>query len=513
VTGALTADRGREIRHQLRTRLNHIFGYSEILLEDESRPEIAAELQAIRSQARLILDQLQTHVPAHPAGGCDFDQLQRGITEPLADVIRRVASLTGAVPAGQIKDLLRINIAAAEMLTFAEGGAMADTELRPPSASASDLGATLNTGSILVVDDNEGNREVLCRQLERFGHQVTAAEDGLEALRQMRERSIDLMLLDVMMPGMDGFAVLQEMRKDASIASPSVLIVSAIDEVADVIRCVEAGADDYLTKPFEPLLLNARITAALERKRFRDREQERSRELERANEDLQQFAYMASHDLKEPLRTITSYSQLIERRSKDLDNESQMCLRFIQDAARRMHVLVEDLLAFAKVTRSDTQARAPVDLNEVVRTVRANLDAAIRESGATVHDEPLPPVLGDLQALTQVLQNLVSNSIKYRRPDVTPEIRIYASPCGDQVDIGVADNGLGIEASHTSDIFLPFKRLHGRDIPGTGVGLAVCRNIVERSGGRIWVESAGPDRGSTFHFTAPAVAAGGSSFA
>lgn len=227
-------------------------------------------------------------------------------------------------------------------------------------------------------------------------------------------------------------------------------------------------------------------------------------ELERRNADLQQFAYAVSHDFQEPLRMISAYLQLLQRRTGDkLDDEEREFIGFAVDGAQRLHGLIHDLLNFSRVT---TQSRrmGPVDLGEVLETVRANLGLAIEDAGGTVAiDGPLPVVHGDSAQLSLLFQNLVGNALKYRHEARPPTIRITTSTTNPHPVIAVADNGIGIAPEHAEDVFKVFRRLHGPDrYPGTGMGLAIARRIVDRHGGRIWLESE-PGQGTTFLISLP----------
>ena len=227
---------------------------------------------------------------------------------------------------------------------------------------------------------------------------------------------------------------------------------------------------------------------------------QRTEELTRSNEDLEQFAYVASHDLQEPLRIVAGYIQLLERRYKaKLDKDAGDFIAFAVDGVSRMQNLIQDLLAYSRVgTRG--QRMAPTDCEKVLDRSLANLGMAIRESGAAITHDPLPTVTGDEAQLVQLLQNLVGNAIKFRG-ERKPEIHIGAKPQDAHWLFWVKDNGIGIEPQYLERIFIIFQRLHGRDqYPGTGIGLALCKRIVERHGGRIWVESE-VGRGSTFYFT------------
>ena len=233
------------------------------------------------------------------------------------------------------------------------------------------------------------------------------------------------------------------------------------------------------------------------------RVEERTADLRRSNEDLQQFAYVSSHDLQEPLRTIISYTQLLEHRyGKSLDADAREFMAYVVDAAQRMSVLINDLLSYSRVVNVESLPLRPVSVPGVVEAVRLNLLKAINESAATVTYTDLPSVLGDETRLVQLFQNLIGNAIKYRGPD-PPRIHISAEDLGDEWLFSVSDNGIGIDPAYHERVFGLFKRLHGRDVPGTGLGLAICRKIAEKHHGKIWVESE-LGKGSVFRFTLPA---------
>jgi light-regulated signal transduction histidine kinase (bacteriophytochrome) len=223
-------------------------------------------------------------------------------------------------------------------------------------------------------------------------------------------------------------------------------------------------------------------------------------DLARSNRDLEQFAYVASHDLQEPLRIVAGYLQLLERRYKGkLDADADEFISFAVDGAARMQHLINDLLAYSRLG-THSKPFGPVDTEAVLRRALANLRTSIQEAGAQVTHDPLPSVVGDATQLTQLFQNLLSNAIKFRGKDA-PKIHVSACPDGGHWLFAVQDNGIGIDPQYKDRIFAVFQRLHTREkYPGTGIGLAICNRIVERHGGRIWVDSQ-PGHGSTFHFT------------
>ncbi|WP_022851175.1 ATP-binding protein [Limisalsivibrio acetivorans] len=230
---------------------------------------------------------------------------------------------------------------------------------------------------------------------------------------------------------------------------------------------------------------------------------ERTDELERSNEELEQFAYIASHDLQEPLRMIASYTQLLKKRYSDkLDEDAIEFIDYAVDGANRMQVLINDLLKYSRVGTKGEEF-THVNMNDVLDMVKANLKAPIEETGAVVEHGKLPTIMADSSQMVQLFQNLIGNAIKFRKEGETPKIEIFTEKKGKFFRFGVKDNGIGIEEKYLERIFVIFQRLHTRDeFPGTGIGLAICKKIVERHGGEITVESISGE-GSTFLFTLP----------
>lgn len=230
---------------------------------------------------------------------------------------------------------------------------------------------------------------------------------------------------------------------------------------------------------------------------------ERARELARSNSELQQFAYVASHDLQEPLRMVASFTQLLAKRYNDkLDDDAREFIKYAVEGATRMQTLISDLLSYARVG-TQGKALAPTDSDAVLTRVLEGLKIRIQQSGAVISRDRLPEVMGDPQQLGQLFQNLLTNAMKFRG-DQSPRIKISAERSAGDWKISVRDNGIGILPEHGDRIFVIFQRLHAKnEYPGTGIGLAICKKIVERHGGRIWVEPS-EGGGSTFSFTIPA---------
>jgi two-component system, chemotaxis family, sensor kinase Cph1 len=288
------------------------------------------------------------------------------------------------------------------------------------------------------------------------------------------------------------------------------IMMSALDELESAAHCIQMDAGDYRLKPFDPVLLRARLHSALERRRFHQAEKEHTEELERAshnlkraNEDLHRFAFAASHDLQEPLRTVITTLQMLSRDVEgDTSGEQRELVDLAVDASRRMSALISDLLEYS-VASGEDRVLEVTSSEDALEGALTNLRQSIEETGATITHDPLPEILFDRAHLGQLFQNLIGNAIKYRS-DQPPVIHVQATRRGDQQDdqwiFSVRDNGVGIPAEHLESVFEPFRRLHGRELPGTGLGLPMCERIVKGFGGRIWAKSE-PGKGSVFYFS------------
>jgi signal transduction histidine kinase len=313
-------------------------------------------------------------------------------------------------------------------------------------------------------------------------------------------------------------AFLLSSRLRAVITTPIAELVAVTRSVSQTndyaLRAQKLSGDELgeLVDGFNAMLAgvqskNDTLTAALHDREAALRAARTARdELRRANEDLQQFAYSASHDLQEPIRNVAVYSEIVAQRYQEvLDADGQQFLGFLKEGGRRLATLINDLLAFTRAGAGETTT-SPADASQVLTHVLASLAEAIRESNATVTAGPLPEVGMSGVHLQQVLQNLLSNAVKYRG-DAAPRIHITASHHDAAWRFSVQDNGIGIDPQYKETIFGVFKRLHrDQKYSGTGIGLAICQRVVERYGGRIWVDSS-PGKGATFYFTVPEAAA------
>jgi PAS domain S-box-containing protein len=292
-------------------------------------------------------------------------------------------------------------------------------------------------------------------------------------------------------------------RKDGTCYTEEMTITPVRNAGGAVANFIAIKQDVTARKAVEQALAQAKADLERQNRELEQTVAARTASLRQALAEMERFAYVASHDLQEPLRTVGSFSQLLARRYQGrLDADADEFINFIVDGATRMQALINDLLALSRI---ETRGKpfGPVDCAEILQVVRENLDAAITESGAVITHDPLPVLFGDRTQLTQLLQNLFSNAIKFRRPAAPPQIHLSAARQDGGWRVSVRDNGIGIDPQFFDRIFIVFQRLHNRDeYPGTGIGLAICKKIVERHGGRLWVEST-PGSGSTFQFTIP----------
>jgi signal transduction histidine kinase len=368
-------------------------------------------------------------------------------------------------------------------------------------------------GMLLVVDDEATNRDVLSRRLRRQGHTVVTANNGNDALTIMTETPFDLVLLDIMMPDMDGYEVLGRIKSDHRLQHIPVVMISAVDELESVVRCIAAGAEDYLGKPFNPTLLQARIGACLEKKRSRDRETllfdelrenyKRLQEAEKLRDDLRN---MIVHDLRTPLTAVIAGIDMLGLGS-GMDDMQREMIAIAAGGGRTLLGMINDLLDVEKM-EAGMMALRYEDLSAaaLVSTAIAEVRSLAEQSETslvTVLEEGLPPFAGDANKLGRTLVNLIANAIQFTAHGT---VTITASLDHLQtIRFAVADTGRGIPADAFERIFEKFGQVDTTSRVGTGLGLAFCKLAVEAHGGRITVNST-PGAGSTFSFTLPLAA-------
>lgn len=366
---------------------------------------------------------------------------------------------------------------------------------------------------ILVVDDNETNRDVLARRLKQEKYVLEMAVDGRQALELLQTQPFDAVLLDIMMPEMDGMEVLRRMKADDNLCHLPVIVISALDDMDSVIRCIELGAEDYLPKPFSPTLLKARVRACVEKKRVHDRERRlfaqleenyvQLRALEQQRDDL---AHMLIHDMRSPLSANLTGLEMIEVLGP-LNAEQRNCLNVAMRSGRNLLGLINDMLDTFKLEAGALQLeRSSCKVSGIVEKAVEQIASLLQDKNLQMQyefEENLPLLWGDESKLQRVLVNLLSNAIKF-----TPhggQITICANATPTELLLAVQDTGEGIAPEAAERIFEKFGQVHNRKAGhhnSTGLGLAFCKLIVEAHNGRIWVKST-PGMGSTFYIAIP----------
>jgi len=366
------------------------------------------------------------------------------------------------------------------------------------------LPATETRHRVLLADDNADMRDYVGRLLSEHYHVVTAVngEDALEKMIQLRP---DLLLSDVMMPKLDGFSLLKKIRNHPDIKNIPVILLSARAGEEAKLEGLDVGADDYLVKPFSAKELLARVDGSIKLARNRTAQAEMLEQevkhrtlelsqlnisLQRSNEDLQQFAHVASHDLKEPVRKIRTFGSRLQDEYADiLPDRARLFLDKIHNATERMFSMIDGVLAYSMLNASG-QPIEKVDLNEVLKNIESDLEIIIQQKKATIKKGHLPTIEGASVLIHQLFYNLLNNSLKFSKADTTPVIYISGEIKGTAdepiAEIGFADNGIGFDSQHAQTIFDTFARLNSKDkYEGTGLGLSLCKKIVERHHGTV----------------------------
>ena len=362
------------------------------------------------------------------------------------------------------------------------------------------------------MDDNLSNLDVLLYTLSESGYDISVATDGEMALKAVTVALPDLILLDVKMPGIDGFETCKRLKSDPTTKDIPVIFLSAKNDAADIVMGFQCGGADYITKPFKKDEVLVRVNTQLQ---LREKTSELvnakaeikryAEDLERSNEDLQVFASVASHDLKAPLRKIRMLGEkLIDKYEQISVEEGKKYLSRICVVSERLNQLIDSVLEFSKMEETPIEFK-PCDLKLVVEKVVRDLEIQIEETRTEITMGDLPGIDGEPHLLYQLFQNVISNAIKYRRDGVDPVIHLSSSYCSESKSwqIDISDNGIGIDEKHFGKIFKPFEKLHGSgDSEGAGIGLATCLKIVQRMNGDITVRN-NAETGSIFSISLP----------
>ncbi len=368
-----------------------------------------------------------------------------------------------------------------------------------------------NQGKILIVDDTPDNLRLLSTTLTEQGYDVRCAINGKLALMTIKNELPDLILLDIKMPDMDGYTVCNQLKSQPETAEIPVIFLSALDDVFDKVKAFNTGGIDYITKPFQVEEVLVRVKNQLTIFRLKQQLQDKNKQLQqlnqdliRSNQDLEQFAYVVSHDLQQPLQSITGFAELILSLQSqiNLEQEADEYVTPILEEGIRMQELIQSLLNYSRVGLNQREFSA-VDCNLVVAETILKLRQPIQESGAIITYSNLPTLHADPIQMGQIFQNLISNSIKYSWPNRLIKININAEEKKDEYLFSVEDNGMGIDPQCHEKIFQFFQRLYTeKKCNGYGIGLATCKKIIEGHQGKIWLDSQ-LEKGTTFYFTIP----------
>jgi signal transduction histidine kinase len=411
------------------------------------------------------------------------------MTEELSPVQSSLSSMTDSFEAGTavgecVQDGLDKRSVRAQSCILAGALRKASTKLR-----------------VLLVEDNPSDVELVLCALRKDGFDVSS--DVVQTVEDFRLRihttDYDLILADYNLPqwsGMEAVEILNHENLDV----PLIVVTGYLGE-EKAVECIKRGATDCVLKDHLARLPFS-VARALQEKRLRQQRSRSEEELARSNAELEQFAYVASHDLQEPLRMIANYTQLLaERYRGKLDDQADKYIAYSVDGAVRMQTLIRDLLSFSRVGTAEIDLSA-TECHAVVEQALKNLQAAVQESGATVKWTGLPMVMADPSQLTQVFQNLIANAIRFHGAEA-PVVQIDAEKKDHEWVVTVSDNGIGIPVESWQDIFVIFRRLHPRsEYAGNGIGLSICKKIIERHGGKIWIEAQAKP-GCRFKFTLP----------
>ncbi|QKD82788.1 response regulator [Thermoleptolyngbya sichuanensis A183] len=356
---------------------------------------------------------------------------------------------------------------------------------------------------VLIIDDMPDNLRVLSAILTKQGYKVRKALSGQSAIASIQASLPSIILLDVRMPEMDGYAVCQILKDNPRTSHIPVIFISALSDVMDKVKAFDAGGVDYITKPFQEAEVIARVETQMRLQKLQHQLIQCNEELLHSNRELEQFAYAVSHDLQQPLQTMMGFAKLLMMKHEThLDKTSVEYLAGILESGRRSQQLIQGLLSYAQLGHQERELNT-TDCTVILDIVLENLETSIAEKNASITYENLPVVQANQVQLVQVFQNLIGNAIKFVTEGRSPQVLVTATQRETDWLFAIHDNGIGIEASHLKSIFEIFQRLHtAENYPGTGLGLAICRKIVELHRGRIWAESQ-PGVGSVFYFTLP----------
>jgi signal transduction histidine kinase len=382
--------------------------------------------------------------------------------------------------------------------------------------------------TILIIDDSQANLYSIESLLAKEGRRFLTASNGTDGLKLALANSVDLIILDVQMPDMDGFEVASVLKSNKRTRDIAIIFASAEkNERASIMKGLEGGAVDYLLKPLDPELTKAKVDVLLQIQLQKKELVEKNESLQRAdaqikklnaelkknldqlgviNKELESFSYSISHDLRSPLRAMIGYSQMLEEEYGDkVGDEGKRWIQIISGRASRMNQLIDDLLEFSRAGKQQLEL-ANVEMHGLVQALCYELKESLHHNAEVVLND-LSPAVGDAMLLRQVWINLISNAIKYssKREGARVEISSTVDDTNTNIVYAVRDNGAGFDMQYAEKLFGVFQRLHkDTEFAGTGIGLSIVQRIVTRLGGSVWAEGV-VDQGATFYFSLPRV--------
>lgn len=518
------------LRHQLRTPLNHLIGYSQLLLEDAQAPDDIRLRRNIEEVAGLSKDLLKLIENGLGQARGDVSEANvTGLREKLLAPARKIQQITKSMDGSPVQqrasDIGKLDLAISHLIELIESGEIEHTIVLEPPAKVQEKTAVetsekeTSTAHLLVADDNAGNRDVLARMLQSLGYQVSMAVDGSEALQILEHNHYDLLLLDILMPKMNGYAVLEALQ--AANQEIPVIVISAVGDMESVVRCIEMGAEDYLFKPFNPTLLRARIKAALDRKKYRER-----LVLQERLACLGELMLGVAHEMRNPLNFVNNFAglsiELMEdvrdrlgpssEAAEDLLHDLEQNLDKIQQHGRRAEQIVQRMLSHS---RNHADQRGTIEINTLIAEYAKLAWHGFRSSHpefdmnlATDYDPKAGTITGFRADLGRVIINIVSNacySLQQKMkaaPDFCPTISILTRNMGAAVEVLIQDNGDGIPPNIQKEIFKPFFTTKPAGA-GTGLGLSISFDIVVRGHGGQLTARSEPGRFTEFLIRLP----------
>jgi two-component system, sensor histidine kinase and response regulator len=377
--------------------------------------------------------------------------------------------------------------------------------------------ATLPESTVLIIDDTPANLAVMMDFLEALGLRILTAQDGEEGLKRAELVRPDIILLDVVMPGLDGFEVARRLKNSPTLRDTPIIFMTALTDSREKIRGFEVGGVDYVTKPLQIEEVRARVMTHLRlhaaQKQLAARNADLQAEmvlraaaaeqLRAAVEDLESFSYSVSHDLRAPLRAIDNFTNILLKGSSDrLDDEGKRLFNLVRKNAKTMSQLINDMLAFARAGRQEL-VLSEVDLEALTRDIWHDLNSVAAGRNIRMEIGAVPKIRADPAAMRVVISNLLHNAVKFTRSRDIAIIQVGGEVVDDNVACFVKDNGVGFDPQYLHKLFGVFQRLHhASEFEGTGVGLGIVKRIVDKHGGRVWAEGF-PEKGATFHFSLP----------